>query len=118
MANPYGVPEISAADVAEKIENNENFILLDVREPLELQRASVEAAVSAPLSQLAQQGPDALPEGVRDDKSAEIVVMCHHGGRSAQVTAWLIQQGYSDVTNMGGGIHAWSMSVDPSVPTY
>ncbi len=118
MANPFGVPEISADQVAEKIENSDDFILLDVREPFELEIASVEAAIPAPLSILAEQGATALPDAVRADQAAEIVVMCHHGGRSAQVTAWLRQQGYENAINLNGGIHAWSMTVDPDVPTY
>ena len=118
MANAFGVPEISAIDLAGKLENNENFILLDVREPFELEIASIAAAQAAPLSQLQARGADALPEAITGDQSAEIVVMCHHGGRSAQVTAWLRQQGYANAVNMGGGIHAWSMLVDSDVPTY
>lgn len=118
MANQFGVPEISAVQLAEKLENNDDFILLDVREPVELQRASIGAALTAPLSEMVKQGPDALPAAVRENKESDIVVMCHHGSRSAQVTAWLRQQGYENAVNMGGGIHAWSMFVDPSVPTY
>lgn len=118
MTNAFGVPEISAEKVAEKIENNDNFILLDVREPFELKIAAVAEAIAAPLSSLAKEGADVLPDNVREDKSAEIVVMCHHGSRSAQVVAWLRQQGYENVLNLNGGIHAWSMTVDPDVPTY
>ncbi len=118
MANAFGVPEISADQVAEKIENNDDFILLDVREPFELEIASIDKAMPAPLSELAEKGAPALPKAVRDNQSAEIVIMCHHGGRSAQVTAWLRQQGYENALNMKGGIHAWSMTVDPDVQTY
>jgi rhodanese-related sulfurtransferase len=118
MANAFGVPEISADQVAKKLENKDNFILLDVREPFELRIASVVAAISAPLSLLAEQGAPALPSTVRDNQMGEIVVMCHHGSRSAQVTAWLRQQGYQNAINLNGGIHAWSVLVDPAVPTY
>ena len=52
------------------------------------------------------------------DKDAPIVAFCHHGGRSAQVTAWLRQQGWTNVVNMTGGIHAWAQSIDPAVGTY
>ena len=116
--NPLGVNGIDVKQLQQKQADGEAFILLDVREPMELQVASLgDAAISAPLSQLAQVGPEALPEAARD-KSAEIIVMCHHGGRSAQVVSWLTQQGWTNVTNLDGGIHAWSMMVDPSVPTY
>ena len=116
--NPLGVQGIDVTQLKEKFDGGDQFILLDVREPTELQTASLGAkAVHVPLSQLAKIGPKALPEAAFD-KSAEIIIMCHHGGRSAQVTAWLTQQGWTNVTNLDGGIHAWSMMIDPSIPTY
>jgi rhodanese-related sulfurtransferase len=117
--NPYGVPGLSVQEVAQKRKNGDTFILLDVREPNELLYANLgEGVLTAPLSELAQQGPDALPESVLADKEAEIVVMCHHGSRSAQVTAWLKQQGWTNVLNMDGGIEAYAIAVDPSVGRY
>lgn len=116
--NPLGVPGINVNQLVEKRDNGDVFILLDVREPHELAVANLgEWPLSAPLSALAKQGPSSLPEAAQD-KSAEIVVMCHHGGRSAQVTAWLTQQGWTNVTNLDGGIHAYSVYIDPTVPTY
>jgi rhodanese-related sulfurtransferase len=47
-----------------------------------------------------------------------IAVLCHHGGRSMQVAAFLVQQGFSHVANVAGGIHAWSTQLDGSIPTY
>lgn len=117
--NPYGVPGLSVQELVEKAKNDDDFILLDVREPFELARANLgEGVVLAPLSDLAQQGPDALPDAVTADKNAEIVVMCHHGNRSAQVTAWLLQQGWTNVLNLDGGIDAYAAIVDPSVGRY
>lgn len=117
--NPYGVPGLSAQELAEKLKNGDDFILLDVREPFELTYANLgEGVLLSPLSDLAQQGPDALPDAVTADKDAEIVVMCHHGNRSAQVTAWLMQQGWANVLNLDGGIDAYAAVVDPSVGRY
>lgn len=117
--NPFGVPGISVQQLAQKRSNNEEFILLDVREPNELLYANLGDTVSlSPLSQLAQQGLEALPEDVAADKDAEIVVMCHHGNRSAQVTAWLRQQGWTNVFNLDGGIEAYAIAVDPAVGRY
>ncbi|WP_420628127.1 rhodanese-like domain-containing protein [Candidatus Leptofilum sp.] len=117
--NPYGVPGLSVQEVAQKRENGDNFILLDVREPNELLYANLGSGVlTAPLSKLARQGPESLPEAVLADKDAEIVVLCHHGNRSAQVTAWLRQQGWTNVLNMDGGIDAYAIAVDPSVGRY
>ena len=116
--NPYGVPGLSVQEVAQKQNDREEFILLDVREPHELIYANLGSDVLlAPLSELAQQGPQALPEEVLN-KDAEIVVMCHHGNRSAQVTAWLRQQGWSNVYNMDGGIDAYAALVDPTIGRY
>ena len=47
-----------------------------------------------------------------------IAVLCHHGARSMQVAAFLVQQGFGHVANISGGINAWSSQVDAAVPTY
>lgn len=117
--NPYGVPGISVQELAEKQKNGDDFILLDVREPFELGYANLgKDVLLAPLSDLAQQGPEALPDAVIAGKDAEIVVMCHHGNRSAQVTSWLLQQGWSNVLNLDGGIDAYAAIIDPAVGRY
>ena len=113
------VPEINVVQLENKREAGEQFVLLDVREPHEVAVASVGDWVElAPMSKLARTGVDALPEVIRNDLNQEIVVMCHHGGRSAQVTAWLRGNGWTDVTNLAGGIHAYSVHIDPSIPRY
>ena len=113
------ISEINVIQLAEKRESGDQFVLLDVREPNEVAYATVGDWVElAPLSELAQNGPDALPDCVRNHFDQEIIVMCHHGARSAQVTAWLQGQGWTNVTNLAGGIHAYSMYVDGSVPRY
>lgn len=118
MPNPYGVPEVSVQTLAEKRTNEEDFILLDVREPHELQFAEIEDGVTLlPLSLLAEQKLDAIPEAL-EDKEQEIVVMCHTGRRSAQVTAWLRQQGWTSVFNLDGGIEAYALEIDPDVGRY
>lgn len=119
MPNQYGAPEISVQDVAAKVAANEDFILLDVREPNELAAAAIDdpRVVNVPLSVLAEQKVAALPAAAQD-KDAEIVVFCHHGGRSGQVTAWLRGQGWTNVVNMDGGIDRWATGVDASVGRY
>jgi rhodanese-related sulfurtransferase len=119
MPNQFGAPEISVQDVALKLKADEPFIFLDVREPDELTAAAIkdERVVNVPMSVLAQQRTAALPDAAQE-KDAEIVVFCHHGGRSGQVTAWLRGQGWTNVVNMEGGIDAWARSVDASVGRY
>ena len=118
MANPYGVPGLSVEEVAEKRENGEDFILMDVREAHELNFASLEDVTLVPMSQLASKQLAALPPEIADNKEAEVVVMCHTGNRSSQVTMWLRQQGWTNVVNMDGGIDAWARRIDPDVGFY
>lgn len=119
MPNPYGAPEISVQDVAAKLTAQESFVLLDVREPHELQHASLAPGTYelVPLSDLATRQLAALPESAKD-QDAEIAVLCHHGIRSAQVTAWLRQQGWTNVLSVAGGIDAYAREVDSSVGMY
>lgn len=124
MPNIYGAPEISVQNLADKLMDrhtdpgSEGFILLDVRELHELPRASFgDDAVVVPLTELAARQINALPEPVRA-KDAEILVVCHHGVRSAQVTAWMLQQGWTNVLSVAGGIDAYARQVDPSVGMY
>jgi len=119
MPNSFGAPEISVQDVAAKVEAKEPFVWLDVRETNELTAASIvdERVVNVPLSVLAEKRINALPDGAQS-KDAEIVVFCHHGARSAQVTAWLRGQGWTNAINMDGGIERWANAIDTSVGRY
>ncbi len=85
--------------------------VLDVREPEEIQIAPFPGALEIPMGEL----PDRLGELDRDD---EIVVLCHHGVRSAHVAGYLAEQGFRRVSNLAGGIDAWSLLVDGSVSRY
>jgi rhodanese-related sulfurtransferase len=113
------ISEITALELAEKLKTEEHFVLLDVREPFELGYAKIEdpRLEVAPISLLSEQGPDALPEPAKSE-DATIFVICHHGTRSMQVTAWLSQQGWKNIFNVRGGIDEYARSVDPSVGFY
>ena len=112
-------PEITVAQLGEKLKTDEKFILLDVREPDELEQAKIADSrlQVTPVSRLASEGPSALSEEVRA-QDVPVYIMCHHGSRSAQVTAWLAQQGYKNVFNISGGIDAYARQVDSSVGFY
>ena len=90
-------------------------VLLDVREPWEVQVASVAPgecdAVAIPMNQV----PARLAELPQD---RPIACLCHHGARSQRVAMFLEQQGYGEVANIAGGIDAWSRQRDPKVPVY
>ncbi len=113
------VPEITVTDLAAKLKTEETFILLDVRELHELNFAKLSdrRLEVAPISRLSREGPDALSEAARMP-DAEIYVLCHHGSRSAQVTAWLMQQGWKNVKSVRGGIDEYARKVDASVGMY
>ncbi len=90
-------------------------VVLDVREPWELQTASVKPQgfelVAMPMR--------SVPARVTElGRSHPIACLCHHGGRSAQVAMFLINNGFEQVVNIHGGIHAWAQTLDTSVPTY
>ena len=86
-------------------------ILLDVREPWEFDKARIAGARLVPMREV----PARLGEL---DRAREVVAICHHGGRSAQVAQFLEKNGYGRVHNLVGGVDAWSRTVDPAVPTY
>jgi rhodanese-related sulfurtransferase len=88
---------------------------VDVREPQELEMAQVPGFQSLPLSQFAEWS-EAITQ--RLDPNKETLVMCHHGMRSAQMCQWLLSQGFTNVKNVVGGIDAYSIKVDASVPRY
>jgi rhodanese-related sulfurtransferase len=113
------VPEISVSELSEKLKSEDKFILLDVREHHELNYAKLRdhRLEVTPLSRLAREGPNALSESAKA-KDSTIYVLCHHGNRSGQVTAWLAQQGWKNVFNVRGGIDEYAKKVDQSVGFY
>jgi rhodanese-related sulfurtransferase len=119
MPNPYNAPEISVQDLARRLADGEAFVLLDVRESYELDAASLppEYVTPVPLSQLAEQQLAALPPAARE-QDTPIAVLCHHGIRSAQVTLWLRQQGWTNVVSVDGGIDAYAREIDSTVGSY
>lgn len=108
------VPEIGVEEFGEMLKSDQNFVVLDVREPWEVAQAKWddERIRFVPLSQLAQYGIMPLSEDV------EFVVVCHHGIRSYQVTNWLLSQGWKDVVSLRGGIEAYALNIDLSVGRY
>ena len=104
--------EITPEEVKGKLDAKEEFTILDVREPWEFQAARIDSARLIPMGDIpARAHQEFDPEG-------HIVVICHHGVRSMNVTAWLRQQGFEKAQSMRGGIDAWSRLIDGKVPTY
>ena len=86
-------------------------MLLDIREDQEVSICSIEGSTHIPMNDI----PAKLEELPKDKP---LVVMCHVGGRSFQVTQWLLSNGFDNALNLEGGIAAWSQEIDSSVPTY
>jgi len=113
------IPEITVNELSEKLKSEDTFILLDVRELQELDYAKLADSrlEVTPMSRMAREGTNALSESAKSQDST-IYVMCHHGNRSAQVTAWLAQQGWQNVFNVRGGIDEYARQIDHSVGFY
>ncbi len=103
-------------DWVEKTQAHGRPLVLDVREPSELQHASIKPDATYDLV--------AIPMGVIPprlhelDPARPVACLCHHGARSMRVAQFLEYQGFQHVANISGGINAWSLQVDPSVPRY
>ena len=87
-------------------------LLLDVREPWEVQTCSIAGSMCIPMGEV----PGRAPEEI--DPQRDVVVICHHGGRSMQVAMFLERSGYAKVHNLAGGVDSWARTVDPSMPVY
>jgi len=102
---------ITVRELKDRMDKGDKVFLLDVREPHEYSLAKIEGSVLIPLGEL----PTSLE---KLDQDAEIVALCKMGMRSADAVMFLLQQGFSNVKNLVGGIDAWSVEVDQSVPRY
>ena len=108
--------EITVTELAAKLADLDRFYqFVDVREPQELAMVALPKFINLPLSKHADWSPEIY---TRLDKDIETLVLCHHGMRSAQMCQWLIDRGFTQVSNIIGGIDAYSYHVDPSLPKY
>lgn len=86
-------------------------LLVDVREPWEYARCRIEGSLSVPLQELPARLAELPPE-------RELVMVCHHGNRSRHAARWLQPQRFPAVHNLRGGVEAWALEVDPTMPRY
>ena len=103
----------SASNLSARRVANEELVLLDVREADEVKVARIEGALWIPLDELESRIGELIPA-----KGLPIIVHCHHGGRSEKAVRVLLNRGFARAENLDGGIEAWSVTVDPSVPRY
>jgi rhodanese-related sulfurtransferase len=107
------IREISVRELKDALDAGQPVHLLDVRHSWEHQTAALPGSQLIPLPEL----PARLAE-VRPSPGTPIVVYCHHGVRSRSGAAVLARAGLQDVCSLAGGIDAWSLNIDPSVPRY
>ncbi len=86
-------------------------VVVDVREPWEFAHCRIDGAISMPLSQLPARVAELPP-------AHDVILVCHHGSRSQQAALFLARNGFSRVYNLRGGVEAWALEVDPSMPRY
>lgn len=105
--------QISARQLAERLadEGREKPLLLDVREEWEYELCHVAGSMHLPMAAVPARLGELEPE-------KEVVVICHHGGRSMQVAMLLERAGFSSVHNLMGGVDAWAKDVDPAMARY
>ena len=105
------IEDITPAEFIRRRNAGELWALLDVREAWEVDTARIDQTINIPMVE--------IPSRVGElDTSLPVAVLCHSGGRSAQVAKYLAQRGFDCVANIAGGIDAWSVEVDISIPRY
>lgn len=103
--------QISASEAAKLRKTDPEVVLLDVREDSELAICRIDGALHIPMGE--------IPERAESlSKERPMVIFCHHGMRSANVQQYLEAKGFTNLMNLAGGIHAWSLEVEPEMPTY
>lgn len=110
-ANNKSMDEITATELKERLARSNKIQLVDVREPSEFEICNLGGEL-IPLGDLPRQAS-------RIRRDIPVIVICHHGFRSAQAINYLTQRlGYDNLLNLKGGIHAWATQVDSSMATY
>lgn len=102
------LPSLTVQELKAEIESGKSLVLVDVREPHEVEAGAIPGILHIPLGEI----PTRFGEL---DANAETVVICKLGGRSGQATQFLLDQGFTRVRNLTGGTTAWSNEIDPSV---
>jgi len=103
--------QISAEELARKLAEDQELLLLDVREAWEVDLCQIKGSTHISMSEISRRLAEI-------NQTSEIVVICHHGMRSFQVAAFLETQGFDKVTNLNGGIDAWATTVDTAMTRY
>ncbi len=112
MSTPLPI-EIDCATTKQRLDARDDFFFVDCREASEYETCRIAGATLLPMSELTTRVAELEPH-----KHREIIVHCHHGGRSLRVASWLRKNGFEQARSMAGGIDQWSLEIDPKVPRY
>jgi len=105
------IKEITVTELKNKFDNNEDFMLLDVRNIQEVLYSKIEKSIHIPMNE--------IQERINElDSNKEIIIQCKSGKRSARVCEYLMTQNFNNVKNLSGGIIAWAEEVDNSIQVY
>ena len=105
------IKEIYPTDLKNKIDNKDDFLLIDVREDSEIEISKIKESIHIPMAE--------IPNNIDKINSKKlVVVMCKSGGRSANVCEHLIQNGFKDIYNLNGGIIKWALEIDSDMSIY
>jgi len=104
--------EVAPEELKTLLESDSDIVVLDVREPWEFETARIENSKHIPMNDIPARFNQEL------DAEKHMVVVCHHGVRSMNVTAWLRKQGFEKVQSLRGGIDRWARQIDPKMPVY
>ena len=113
MATDETPIEVNCQSVQSRQAAGDEFLFVDCREQDEVDKVRIEGAELIPMSQLAERVSE-----LEAHRESDVVVHCHHGGRSLRVATWLRQQGFSKAQSMAGGIDAWAIQIEPGMVRY
>jgi rhodanese-related sulfurtransferase len=105
------MPEITVEELARWQRAGEPFVLLDVRDADEVATVQIEGSLWIPMHEIVQRQSEL-------DPASRIAVICHHGGRSERVAAFLSSRGFAQVFNVEGGIDTYAQRIEPSLARY
>lgn len=118
MADETIVRQINVQELKSRMDRNEDFLLIDVREKFEREICRIENSLWIPLNDLISNSSNELNRLTNSDKDKKIIAYCHHGGRSEMAVDFLVLKGYTNAKSLIGGIDSWAKEVDRNVAVY
>lgn len=105
--------EVDCQSVKARQDAGDSFLFLDCRETSEYEAVKIQGTTLLPMSELAERVNE-----LEEHRDSDIIIHCHHGGRSLRVANWLRQQGFTAAQSMAGGIDVWAVEIEPGMLRY